>query len=119
MAAPDSPKQAKKVVWDLPVELLNLLSQPFPASIQHLTIKPLNFPATAVKQPVVTKIPSSDPFMDAMTAVSNLTTTDKGGVALKTTNSPLVDLFFEFTPGVKPKRLFDLLHQAWSNDAAV
>jgi hypothetical protein len=59
---------------------------------------------------------ANNPFMDAMESVGNALT-EKLGVAHQNTKVPLVDFFYEFTPGVQPARLFELLEKSWADDS--
>lgn len=60
--------------------------------------------------------PASNAFMDAMRATTNLTTTENGALAYKSTESPLVDLFFDLAPSVGAEHLYKLLAKAWAVD---
>lgn len=70
--------------------------------------------------PSFASVPAKDepkvPFLAAM-ATTGDTFTAKGAVAHKSTDSPIVDLFYEYTPGVTSERLFELLGAAWKKDA--
>ncbi|KAK4687558.1 hypothetical protein P7C73_g2568, partial [Tremellales sp. Uapishka_1] len=97
--------------YSLPTSFLALLSAPLASTIDSLiphTPHTLTSPVTAPVTPA--------PFLQALVNVPD-TQTDKGAAAFSSSHAPLVDLFFDFTPGVEAEHLFDLLGKAWNQDA--
>lgn len=96
--------------YSLPAAFTDLLFKPYDDTINSLLgpLHPAVASATPENKPKV-------PFLAAM-ATTGDTRTAKGALAHKSTDSPLVDLFYEFTPGVTSERLFELLEAAWKND---
>jgi hypothetical protein len=65
--------------------------------------------------------PASNGFLDAMRTepapAHNFTLTENGALAHASTESALVDLFFDFAPNVDPTDLYRLLEKAWKEDS--
>lgn len=100
--------QQTSLDYSLPPSFITLLSKPLKQTLDAL------IPYTPAK---VTKgrPAATDPFFSAMQTVGNALTWN-GATAHADTKSPLVDLFYELTPGVDSKRLFELLDKAWKED---
>jgi hypothetical protein len=96
--------------YSLPLSFADTLLQPYEEMIDAL-LGPLD--------PSFVSVPAKDgpkvPFLSAM-ATTGDTITPKGALAHKSTDSPIVDLFYELTPGVKSDRLYELLEAAWKKD---
>ncbi|KAE8538801.1 hypothetical protein D1P53_005166 [Cryptococcus gattii VGV] len=99
--------------WALPSAFLGLLNLPPNQAIDQLipTRSQSNFTQSA-------EVPgtSSHPFIEALKKIPD-TLTEKGALAHKTTDSPLVDLFFDLAPGIESDRLYKLLEAAWTEDS--
>jgi hypothetical protein len=97
--------------WSLPPSFMALLTAPFSQTIEELV------PLVPAQVPRYKPAPdAAAPFMTALLKTPNART-DNGATAYTSTNSELVDLFFEFTPGVGAERLYELLDKAWAVDA--
>ena len=109
------PSKKTKLDYSLPSDFQVVLDQPFQQALdvliplQLFEIKQVN-----EAKPSETKddIP---PFLQAMRKIPDAQT-ENGALAYSTTDSPLTDLFYEFTPGVQADRLFELLAAAWEKD---
>lgn len=100
--------------WDLPPQLIQLLSIPVDMAVATLVHNPppsyrstLNGNHTA----------ETSAFLEAMRALPTLTRTANGATAYTSTSSALVDLFFDLTPKVTAVNLFEMLAKAWVVDA--
>jgi hypothetical protein len=105
--------------WDLPSALVELLAKPFPQSLVEIPLAPCersNSTKGKSKASQATTASTSNAFMKSMSEAHNLTENVKGATAHKSTQSALVDLFFDFTNGVAAKHLFDLLDKSWAED---
>ncbi|WVQ73239.1 hypothetical protein IAR50_002805 [Cryptococcus sp. DSM 104548] len=101
--------------WSLPPAFLARLKASPEAALDELVpLKPQSEDEGASKEP--SSSPPSHPFIDAM-KMSGDVRTEKGALAHKSTDSPLVDLFFDLTPGIEAGHLFELLEAAWEEDA--
>jgi hypothetical protein len=107
------PKAGDHPGWDLPAHIIQLMSIPVDQAVAQL-LNPPPPPTTITKTNGST--PIANAFMDAMKAVPNLTRTENGATAYTTTDSPLVDLFFDLSPPVDAEHLFGLLGKAWAVD---
>lgn len=99
--------------WDLPAHIIQLMSIPVDQAVAQL-LKPLSKDEARTRTPASAATPNA--FMDAMKAVPKLTRTENGAAAYTTTDSPLVDLFFDLSPPVDAEHLFELLGKAWAVD---
>lgn len=97
--------------WSLPESFHPLLLLPLLEVIDTL------LPATSLSRApiLVATPPPPAPFIEALKRQPDALT-DNGALAYTSTGSPLVDLFFELTPGVNVSRLFNLLESAWEED---
>jgi hypothetical protein len=91
------------------------MSIPVDQAVTQL-LKPPAPTTTDTKTKTNGSVPAANAFMDAMKAVPNLTRTENGAAAYTTTESPLVDLFFDLSPPVDAEHLFGLLGKAWAVD---
>ncbi|WRT69243.1 uncharacterized protein IL334_006227 [Kwoniella shivajii] len=98
--------------WSLPPDFLSLLATP-PSSLIN-TLIPLHPPASP-SAPKASPSPTA-PFISALKKAPD-TVTEKGAEAHASTNSPLVDLFSDFTPGIGAEKLCELLEKAWKEDS--
>lgn len=96
--------------WALPADFTARFKRDLKVNLDELV--PVSSRCTYVKPKASTPVTA---FVQAMSTIGNART-ENNGVAHSTTSSPLVDLFFELTPGVQPSRLFNLLDQAWRED---
>ncbi|WVN85051.1 uncharacterized protein L203_100193 [Cryptococcus depauperatus CBS 7841] len=100
--------------WSLPATFLELLASPYPQILDELI--PANPPTPPLKLSELALESEPHPFIDALRTIPD-TYTEKGALAYKSTSSHLVDLFFDFSPGIKPERLFELLEDSWKEDS--
>jgi hypothetical protein len=101
--------------WTLPPSFLALLSTPLHTAINSLLPPaPAHPPAAAATRKDNASAPKH-PFLDAMKNTADALT-EKGGHAFASTESALVDLFFELTPSISPSKLRELLDKAWTED---
>jgi hypothetical protein len=104
--------------WTLPPSFLALLSTPLNTAINSLLPPAPAHPPTAASAPASGKddVPApKHPFLDAMKNTADALT-EKGGHAFASTESALVDLFFELTPSISLSKLRELLDKAWIED---
>lgn len=99
--------------WALPSAFLGLLNLPPNQAIDQLI--PTRSQSTSTQSAEVPGT-SSNPFIEALKKIPD-TLTEKGALAHKTTDSPLVDLFFDLAPGIESDRLYKLLEAAWTEDS--
>ncbi|KIR57185.1 hypothetical protein I315_00348 [Cryptococcus gattii Ru294] len=99
--------------WELPSAFLGLLDLPPDQAIDQLI--PTRSQSTFTQSAEVPDI-SSHPFIEALKNIPD-TLTEKGALAHKTTDSPLVDLFFDLAPGIESDRLYKILEAAWTEDS--
>nr|KIR89351.1 hypothetical protein I308_00356 [Cryptococcus tetragattii IND107] len=99
--------------WALPSAFLGLLNLPPNQAIDQLI--PTRSQSTFTQSAEVPGT-SSNPFIEALKKIPD-TLTEKGALAHKTTDSPLVDLFFDLAPGIESDRLYKLLEAAWTEDS--
>lgn len=97
--------------WSLPSTLQSLLASPFQQTIDQLIPPPSAAPPT----PPAPTVAHDAPFLKAMKKGPD-GRTENGALAFLSTESPLVDLFYELTPGVGAERLWQLLETAWKED---
>lgn len=102
--------------WTLPPSFLALLSTPLSKAINSLLPPAPAHPPTAAATGQDAPAPKH-PFLDAMKNTADALT-EKGGHAFASTESALVDLFFELTPSISPSKLRELLDKAWTEDPA-
>ncbi|OXG82379.1 hypothetical protein C349_02975 [Cryptococcus neoformans var. grubii Br795] len=99
--------------WALPSAFLGLLNLPPDQVIDQLI-------PTRSKSPSIhsSEVPGTSfhPFIEALKNIPD-TLTEKGALAHKTTDSPLVDLFFDLAPGIASDQLYKLLEAAWTEDS--
>lgn len=99
--------------WALPSAFLGLLNLPPDQVIDQLI-------PTRSKSPSIhsSEVPGTSfhPFIEALKNILD-TLTEKGALAHKTTDSPLVDLFFDLAPGIASDQLYKLLEAAWTEDS--
>jgi hypothetical protein len=110
------PKTANHPGWDLPAHIIQLMSIPVDQAVARLLKPPPTTTTTNISTKTNGSAPPSDAFMNAMKAVPNLTRTENGAAAYTTTDSPLVDLFFDLSPPTDAEHLFGLLGKAWAVD---
>nr|KIR49849.1 hypothetical protein I312_00941 [Cryptococcus bacillisporus CA1280] len=99
--------------WELPSAFLGLLNLPPDQAIDQLIPTQSQ---SAFTQSAEVPGTSSHPFIEALKNIPD-TLTEKGALAHKTTDSPLVDLFFDLAPGIESDRLYKLLEAAWTEDS--
>ncbi|ADV21887.1 Conserved hypothetical protein [Cryptococcus gattii WM276] len=99
--------------WELPSAFLGLLNLPPDQAIDQLI--PTRSQSTFTQSAEVPDT-SSHPFIEALKNIPD-TLTEKGALAHKTTDSPLVDLFFDLAPGIESDRLYKILEAAWTEDS--
>ncbi|KIR36214.1 hypothetical protein I352_01160 [Cryptococcus deuterogattii MMRL2647] len=99
--------------WALPSAFLGLLNLPPDQAIDQLI--PTRSQCTFTQSAEVPGT-SSHPFIEALKKIPD-TLTEKGALAHNTTDSPLVDLFFDLAPGIEFDRLYKLLEVAWTEDS--
>lgn len=99
--------------WELPSAFLGLLNLPPDQAIDQLIPTQSR---SAFTQSAEVPGTSSYPFIEALKNIPD-TLTEKGALAHKTTDSPLVDLFFDLAPGIESDRLYKLLEAAWTEDS--
>lgn len=116
-AKPGSAKRSKRD-YTLPHDFIALLSRHVQAVIDEL-IPPSSSagdPSTpAFSDSTATATDATHPFPEAFRKNADAQT-EKGGNAFKSTQSALVDLFFDFAPPTDPKHLQKLLDAAWQED---
>ncbi|OXH34056.1 hypothetical protein J008_02816 [Cryptococcus neoformans] len=99
--------------WALPSAFLGLLNLPPDQVIDQLI-------PTRSKSPSIhsSEVPGTSfhPFIEALKNIPDILT-EKGALAHKTTDSPLVDLFFDLAPGIASDQLYKLLEAAWTEDS--
>lgn len=99
--------------WAFPSAFLGLLNLPPDQVIDQLI-------PTRSKSPSIhsSEVPGTSfhPFIEALKNIPD-TLTEKGALAHKTTDSPLVDLFFDLAPGIASDQLYKLLEAAWTEDS--
>jgi hypothetical protein len=110
------PKTANHPGWDLPAHIIQLMFIPVDQAVAQLLKPPAPTTTSNIKTNTNGSTPIANAFMDAMKAVPNLTKTENGAAAYTTTESPLVDLFFDLSPPVDAEHLFGLLGKAWAVD---
>ncbi|WVQ93053.1 hypothetical protein IAU59_000117 [Kwoniella sp. CBS 9459] len=114
-----TPKVSSKD-WHLPTSFLSLL--PTPPHILIPSLVPSGKPAPAPKAHVASAPKPAEPkpswaaFIPALQRAPD-TLTNKGAEAYTSTSDPLVDLFFELTPGVTASRIYELVEAAWAKDS--
>ncbi|KAK8843953.1 hypothetical protein IAR55_006745 [Kwoniella newhampshirensis] len=110
-----SRKKASTKDWSLPPAFLSLLANR-PEQLYD-TLLPAPEGDHSHDQPDLSSDPPvpSAPFLDAMKRAPNILT-EKGAFAYDSSQSPLVDLFFDLSPGIEAPHLFDLLEKAWKMD---
>jgi len=113
LASESITKTANHPGWDLPAHIIQLMSIPVDQAVAQL-LKPLSRDDARTKTKASVATPNA--FMDAMKAVPKLTRTENGAAAYTTTDSSLVDLFFDLSPPVDAEHLFELLGKAWDVD---
>ncbi|WVR08914.1 hypothetical protein IAU60_005973 [Kwoniella sp. DSM 27419] len=113
-----SHRQSKKD-WSLPASFLSLLSIPpdvlIPELVPKLTPAEPATPKPEV-QPEPEPLPPWAAFIPAMQRAQNNVLTDNGAVAHESTLDPLVDLFFDFAPGMDVANVHKQLQGAWTKD---
>jgi len=108
--------------WSLPDHFVQLLQEDVDTAVDSL------IPQTSIQSQIgaatsraaqsslaIKKKLLSVPFMSALLNRPTAAT-QNGAAAHFTTDSALVGLFFEFAPGIKAERLFQLLDLAWNKD---
>ncbi|WWC91030.1 uncharacterized protein L201_005970 [Kwoniella dendrophila CBS 6074] len=104
--------------WTLPPSFLVLLATPLERAINELV--PLKTSSLSVSSiastPTLRGTTPSAPFIEALKNAPD-TITEKGTEAFSSTKSALVDLFFDFAPGVGVDHLHNLLGKAWEEDS--
>ncbi|WWD21394.1 hypothetical protein CI109_105879 [Kwoniella shandongensis] len=110
-------KKMSKKDWSLPPTFLSLLATP-PQQLYD-TLLPAKDDSLGQNDSAApkTSAPTSatSAFIDTMKRIPN-TTTEKGALAYDSTQSPLVDLFFDLAPGIQASHLYELLDKAWKED---
>jgi hypothetical protein len=119
--APPASNQHVSRDWSLPPAFLALLAD-VPANLSRLSddLWPCTTPNQKAATPgsAIKDDAPSHPFIDALKSNPD-TFTDKGARAHKSTQSAIVDLFFDFAQGIEPVRVFNLLEAAWKEDPLV
>ncbi|KAL1407488.1 hypothetical protein Q8F55_006921 [Vanrija albida] len=115
-SAGPSAAAAARPKWELPPNFAALLAQPAQVAVETLLAAagvPLPSQPPAKKE-VKAPAPSA-PFLDALHTMPDAQTTN-GAPAYKSTDSPLVDLFYLLTPGVGATDVFAAMDKAWAED---
>jgi hypothetical protein len=94
--------------WDLPAHVIQMMSIPAVEAVAQLVGPP-------------PPPPQSNSFLDAMRNTQDdnngFTRTENGALAFSSTDSALVDLFFDLAPGVEAPHLYELMGKAWAEDS--
>lgn len=114
LASDSKAKTANHPGWDLPAHIIQLMSIPVDQAVAQLLKPPFT---DTINTKTKASVATPNAFMDAMKAVPKLTRTENGAAAYTTTDSPLVDLFFDLSPPVDAEHLFELLGKAWDVDS--